>query len=625
MERASTRGLSWDNKSARATAAILVLALVATTMVAARPETPAGDGSTTMQVIVREATPQSNRAEQLVETLRGTVDRQLGVIGGFAASIPVTALQLLVDHPAITSATPDGTVQMHTAGWESSSILDTVDFRDYAGSLYTIARATNANDAWGRGATGLGVDVALIDTGVAPVRGLPAWKVVNGADLSFESQSDELRYLDGYGHGTHMAGIISGLDVAIGDNLSLEAKDSFIGMAPFSRIVNVRVGAHNGAVDVSQVIAAIDWVVQHKDDNGLNIRVLNLSFGTNGTQDYLLDPLSYAAEMAWNAGIVVVVAAGNDGTSAPLRNPATSPHVIAVGSAQDGDFNIGNNALVTYDRVSDFSSCGTESRHVDLLAPGKSITSLRVPGSYADEHYSDATVADRFFLGSGTSQAAAVVAGAAAQVLSLYPRLSPDEVKYLLVENASQIAGVGPECQGGGVLDLAFLSKKLPNLRDAHQTHASSVGTGELELARGDDHLTMMGPDGRPVDLVGEIDIMGSPWHGFARVETVCTTTKRGKVTFTTCQDETIPLDTLWEDGDWNGTSWSGTSWSGTSWSGTSWSSGSWSGTSWSGTSWSGTSWSDKVWESGSWSSGSWSGTSWTGTSWSGTSWTGIR
>ena len=90
----------------------------------------------------------------------------------------------------------------------------------------------------------------------------------------------------------------------------------FLGIAPDAHIVNVKVGSANGAVDVSQVLAAIDWVVTHRDDPGLNIRVLNLSFGTDSIQSYLVDPLAYAAEVAWHDGIVVVAAAGNQGSGA---------------------------------------------------------------------------------------------------------------------------------------------------------------------------------------------------------------------------------------------------------------------------------------------------------------------
>ena len=88
---------------------------------------------------------------------------------------------------------------------------------------------------------------------------------------------------------------------------------AYRGMAPDARIVSLKVGTADGGVDVSQVIAAIDWVVQHKNDNGLNIRVINLSYGTNSTQNSRVDPLSYAVEQAWKKGIVVVAAAGNSG------------------------------------------------------------------------------------------------------------------------------------------------------------------------------------------------------------------------------------------------------------------------------------------------------------------------
>jgi serine protease AprX len=114
-------------------------------------------------------------------------------------------------------------------------------------------------------------------------------KIINGPDLSFESQSDELRYLDTYGHGTHLAGIIAGND---------GTEDGFRGVAPGARVVNVKVANYEGAVDVSQVIAAIDWVVQHRNDNGMNIRVINLAYGTDSTQSPMLDPLSFAVEQA---------------------------------------------------------------------------------------------------------------------------------------------------------------------------------------------------------------------------------------------------------------------------------------------------------------------------------------
>ena len=108
-------------------------------------------------------------------------------------------------------------------------------------------------------------------------------------------------------------------------------------MAPDARIVSIKVADAKGQTDVSQAIAAIDWVVQNRNKNGLNIRVLNMSFGTDGVQDYLLDPLAYAAEQAWHKGIVVVVAVGNEGFgTGKVNNPAYDPYLIAVGSNDPG-------------------------------------------------------------------------------------------------------------------------------------------------------------------------------------------------------------------------------------------------------------------------------------------------
>src|SRR5438309_1308477 len=193
--------------------------------------------------------------------------------------------------------------------------------------------AIGARQVWSKGITGKGVDVALIDSGVSPVGGLNSTgKVVNGPDLSFDSQNPSLANLDSFGHGTFMAGLIAGEDSGASP-WSNPGASTYMGVAPDARIINVKVGATNGAVDVSQIIAGIDWVVQHRSDPGFNIRVLNLSLGTYSPQSYLYDPLAYAAEAAWHAGIVVVTAAGNNGsTSAHLSDPAIDPYVLAVGS-----------------------------------------------------------------------------------------------------------------------------------------------------------------------------------------------------------------------------------------------------------------------------------------------------
>jgi serine protease AprX len=456
---------------------------------------------------------------------------------------------------------------------------------------------------WAKGFTGSGVDIALIDTGIAPVDGLrQKGKVVNGPDLSFDSQVKGLEYLDAYGHGTHLAGIIAGRVETV-STLSKYDDTNFVGVAPNARIVNVKVADAVGSTDVSQVIAAIDWVIDHRRDNGMNVRVITLAYGTDGTQSYEVDPLAHAVERAWQAGIVVVVAAGNDGNGSPLRNPASDPFVIAVGASE----NTGRKGVIYDDAVTQFSNCGSSRRGPDIVAPGKSIVSLRNPGSFADSQNPEARVGTRYFLGSGSSQAAAVVSGAVALLLEQRPGLTPDQVKELLMDTARPLEGAKAICQGAGALNLKkAVYAATPSAKESFQSFTSSTGTGSLESARGTMHVYSVSGDAKsqlePIPLTGEVDIMGSKWTPYeCKAPTYCAT--------------------KWRGGSFNGASWSGSAWSGSSWSGASWSGASWSGASWSGASWSGASWSGASWSGASWSGASWSGASWSGASWSGDAW----
>jgi serine protease AprX len=426
---------------------------------------------------------------------------------------------------------------------------------------------------------------------VAPVDGLSQKdKVVNGPDLSFESQYPEARYMDTFGHGTHMAGIIAGKD------------DGFTGVAPDARVLSVKVATADGATDVSQVIAGLDWVVQHRKDNGMNVRVVNLSFGTDSVQPYTLDPLAHAAEVAWRRGIVVVVSAGNNGNATErLTDPAMDPFVIAVGASDDMGTDVPDD-----DTVTEFSNRGSVERAPDLVAPGRSVQSLRVPGSFIDETYPTARVATtdgsepRYFRGSGTSQAAAFVSGAAALLVQQRPDLTPDQVKALLTSSADPIAGTDRLLQGSGLVDVDK-AVRTATPKAVVQNFPVSTGLGSLEAARGNYHV--VDPD-TGIALTGEVDIFGRSWSGRSWSDNAW----NGR---------------SWSGGVWNGSSWSGSSWSGRSWSGSSWSGSSWSGSSWSGSSWSGSSWSGRSWSGSSWSGSSWSGRSWSGSSWSGSSWSG--
>lgn len=467
-------------------------------------------------------------------------------------------------------------------------------------SMFNITAQTGADTWWNQGYTGKGVDVAVIDTGVSPVSALSApGKVVNGPDFSIDSQNPALTHLDANGHGTFMAGLIAGN----GANLpllpySVQSATSYMGMAPDARIINVKVGDADGGVDVSQVIAAIDWVVQHAHDPGYNIREISLSYGTNSTQAYTVDPLAYAAEQAWKHGIVVLAAAGNTGyqrgNNAPgLADPAYDPYVIAVGGYDTmGTPQFNDDQMGSYSASS--TGCGS-CKNPDFVAPGSHLQGLRVPGSYIDQTHPEGQINDLYFRGSGTSEATAIAAGSIALILQKFPNLTPDQVKRFIANNGQKVPGADDQAQGGGEINLGLLATRMP--QNYQQNFQNSTGTGSLEASRGSDHLSLNG-----VVLTGEQDIFGQPFNS----ATMASAEAAGN---------------SWSGGTWNGNSWSGNSWSGNSWSGNSWSGNSWSGNSWSGNSWSGNSWSGNSWSGNSWSGNSWSGNSWSGNGWSGGSW----
>jgi serine protease AprX len=465
------------------------------------------------------------------------------------------------------------------------------------GSMALITESTGARAYWRAGYTGKGIDIAIIDSGTAPVNGLSApGKVVFGPDLSFESQDPATRYLDTNGHGTHLAGIIAGRDDAATGNYGNDV-DNFLGMAPDARLVSIKVADSQGRTDVTQVIAAIDWVVQHKTDNGMNIRVLLLAFSTNSTAPWEHDPLVFAAEEAWKHGIFVVISAGNDGpgskTSGTLGLPAASPNLMTVGAADT----LGTLELAD-DSVPEFSSGGTPVRRVDVVAAGAHVISLKAPNSYADRTFgATGAYGDRFFRGSGTSQSAAVMAGAAALVLQQRPSTTPQGLKDLFIASGTRLSKETIEVQGAGAVNLTTtLGKSTPTYSRIGRV-VWSDGTGALDASRGSQRLVHNG-----VELTGPIDIFG---HAFD---------SKAMATLTSAASS-------WAGGTWNGNQWTASSWSASSWSASSWSASSWSASSWSASSWSASSWSASSWSASSWSASSWSASSWSASSWSASSW----
>jgi serine protease AprX len=503
-----------------------------------------------LPVIVREASPASAEAEETLRRLGGSVTHQLPIIGSFSGRIPARALSDLIESPAVVRVWGDGRLSPSSVQGRYQLASPDMVWRD-------VIRA-------GQAYTGAGVTVALLDTGVRPVADLGD-RVLARVDFTPDHDG-----YDRFGHGTHMAGIIAG------DGVS--SKSKWAGVAPDANLVSVKVAGADGSTDVSVVIAGLQWIVSHRTQ--YDIRVLNLSFGTDSTQSYLLDPLNYAVEQVWAAGIFVVVAAGNRGDVPGTTNkPADDPFVLTVGAVDTH-----NTPKRRDDEVAEFSSRGPTQDGVakpDLVAPGISIVSNRATGSTIDQAYPSARVGRRYFKGTGTSQAAAMVSGVAATVLEADPALTPDLLKAILTATADRkvVDNAGEEAAGAGMVNAdAAVSAALGSLGTiivpANQGLAPSTGLGSLDASRGSYHVYAdVDGDGDLELVTGELDVLGRPWTGPG----------------------------------WNGDSWSGNEWSayvfeGEGWAGDSWSGDSWSGTSWSSDGWNGNEWSGNEWAGDNWS-----------------------
>lgn len=531
---------------------------------------PAVAADRPVSVIVMADPGHVGLAVDAVTRVKGKVTRRLDIVGGVAATVDRRDLARIRRVPGIRSVTPNDVVRPLSQTWNP--------YTDVGGPK-NVSEIIGSAAYWNSGITGRGVDVALIDSGVRISDALPANRVLFGPDLSFESQDPAKRNVDTYGHGTHMAGLIAGRSAGV--SLS-DPSTGFVGVAPDARIVSVKVADKKGSTDVSQVIAAIDWVVANRNKNGLNIRVMNLSYGTDSTQDIKVDPLSFAVDQAWRRGIVVVAASGNAGWAdkrGTMTNPARTSTIIAVGA-------LGQTAASnprTDDEIASFSSNGSKARRPDFVVPGKSIVSLRAPGSTIDTQYgSTGYVNEQLFRGSGTSQAAAISSGAAALLVQQNPSITPDSVKRALTESTIKLKKVKPEMQGKGALDLR-MARNSPAIWSAGRPpKATLLGGGSLDAARGSSRLVHNG-----IELNGDRDIFGQPYDGPVQAQAELTLT-------------------AWAGGTWSGSTWSGSSWSGSSWSGSSWSGSSWSGSSWSGSTWSGATWSGSTWTGNVWSDAYW-------------------
>jgi serine protease AprX len=328
--------------------------------------------------------------------------------------------------------------------------------------------ATAIREAVGLGAPageGAGVTIAVVDTGVADSTDFG--NRLRHHDVSGSWSEGELR--DPYGHGTFVAGAAAGDGSASGGR--------YAGVAPGADVLDIRVSDDDGRTDLATVLKGL----QKADELGADI--VNVSLSSASRLPYQIDPLTVALARLWAKGAVVVVPTGNEGGhKATITSPGIDPRLLTVGSLDE---------QLTADRSDDvvapFSGTGPAPQGVakpDLVAPGRSVVSLRAVGSVVDTQNPSAVVADSYFRGSGTSFSTAVVSGAAAVLLQQRGQLTPDQVKSLVLGTAYGAPGFGDAREAGrGGLDLtAALAAPAPAV-DPADSDAPPAGDEEAWLA----------------------------------------------------------------------------------------------------------------------------------------------
>jgi serine protease AprX len=397
------------------------------------------DPSTVVDVIVQyRVAPQQKHLDR-VTSLGGRSKVHLGLIQSEAYTLPLSAVAGLLNDPDVVYVSLDNKVKLtqYSSGSTSSSSV----------GMDPSLEAINADIAQSYGYTGSGVGIAIVDSGIY------AHPDLNSSSRSrvVYSQSfvpGDSSTGDAYGHGTHVAGLALGN----GQSSNTYAYD-YVGVATNANLINLRVLDANGVGTDSTVISAINQAITLKST--YNIRVMNLSLGRPIFESYIQDPLCQAVEKAWNAGIVVVVAAGNYGRLSiqgsngygTITAPGNDPYVITVGAIDANDDNPAN------DSVASFSSKGpTLIDHIvkpDIVASGNEVASLLAVNATLEKSYPSFDVyptlntsarttssLPMYFTLSGTSMAAPLVSGTAALMIQKDSTLTPDLVKARLMKAA---------------------------------------------------------------------------------------------------------------------------------------------------------------------------------------------
>jgi len=407
-------------------------------IVKAQPELiqiASGNPGQLVSVIVQKV-DKATIVEEQVTRSGGQVTQDLKIINAFAAEMTSQAALEIARSSHVRWVSLDAAVV-------SSACTACIDTTNLANAYI---RSIKADQLWNKSPyiQGKAIGVAVIDSGINPNGDLFTVMGVNRqvADIRFNSDYNQTT-TDGYGHGTHVSGIIAGD--------GSESGGKYIGVAPMANIINVKVSNDDGSAMMKDIVAGLQWVLDHKAT--YNIRVVNLSLNSTVAESYQTSPLDAAVEILWFNKIVVVVSAGNQGSGA-IYPPANDPFVITVGATDDK-----GTASLSDDVMASFSAFGQTSdgfKKPDLVAPGTNIVARLVNQNIglANAHPTN-KVGDQYFRMSGTSMAAPMVSGAVALLLQDEPNLTPDQVKYRLTATANRSwTGYSSSKSGSGYLDV---------------------------------------------------------------------------------------------------------------------------------------------------------------------------
>ncbi|MDD6615992.1 MAG: S8 family peptidase [Lachnospiraceae bacterium] len=285
----------------------------------------------------------------------------------------------------------------------------------------------HADKAHQAGYTGRGITAAVLDTGICLH---PDYR--DRIVLFRDFVNGERECYDDASHGSHVSGILGG------DGRCLNGK--YRGIAPECRIIHLKVLDRFGRGKVEHLLAGINWVIENRET--YKIRIMNISAGAS-REDQESIRLVNAVERAWDAGLTVVVAAGNMGPGeGTVTVPGNSRKVITVGSSDDFRSRCGS-GKAAYSGQGPTSSCVCKP---ELVAPGTGIVSCAA--SWQKSGY--------YQVKSGTSMAAPVVSGCVALLFSAAPGLTNVEAKMEL-KKACVDLGLPFNRQGWGMPDLEIL------------------------------------------------------------------------------------------------------------------------------------------------------------------------